>query len=72
MLGRGVPAGQPGIGNNPPTALTAFYWRDTLPTKAVRLDKIVTGTYNVPGNYKIVYKTNLSSEYRTLADNEPW
>ena len=58
-----------GIGNNSTTALTAFYWRDTLPTKAVRLDKIVTGTYNVPGNYKIVYKTNLSSEYRTLADN---
>ena len=58
-----------GIGNNSTTALTSFYWRDTLPTKAVRLDKIITGTYNVPGNYKIVYKTNLSSEYRTLADN---
>ena len=57
------------IGNNSTTALTSFYWRDTLPTKAVRLDKIVTGTYNVPGSYKIVYKTNLSSEYRTLADN---
>ena len=58
-----------GIANNSTTALTSFYWRDTLPTRAVRLDKIVTGTYNVPGNYKIVYKTNLSSEYRTLADN---
>ena len=58
-----------GIANNSTTSLTSFYWRDTLPTKAVRLDKIVTGTYNVPGNYKIVYKTNLSSEYRTLADN---
>ncbi|MDE7262236.1 MAG: hypothetical protein K2N78_09300, partial [Oscillospiraceae bacterium] len=58
------------IGNNSTTALTSFYWRDTLPTKAVRLDKIVTGTYNVPGNYKIVYKTNLSGDtYRTLADN---
>ena len=58
-----------GIANNSTSALTSFYWRDTLPTKAVRLDKIVTGTYNVPGNYKIVYKTNLSGEYRTLADN---
>ena len=58
-----------GIANNSTTALTSFYWRDTLPVQAVRLDKIVTGTYNVPGNYKIVYKTNLSSEYRTLADN---
>ena len=36
----------------------------------MRLDKIVTGTYNVRGNYKIVYRTNLSgSTYRTLADN---
>ena len=32
------------IANNSTTALTSFYWRDTLPTKAVRLDKIVTGT----------------------------
>ncbi|MCM1149480.1 MAG: SpaA isopeptide-forming pilin-related protein [Butyricicoccus sp.] len=59
-----------GIGNNSTTALTSFYWRDTLPVNAVRLDKIVTGTYNVQGNYKIVYKTNLSGgSYRTLADN---
>ena len=58
------------IANNSTSALTSFYWRDTLPTQAVRLDKIVTGTYNVKGNYKIVYKTNLSgSTYRTLADN---
>ena len=42
------------IGNNSTTALTSFYWRDTLPTQAVRLDKIVTGTYNVKGNYKII------------------
>ena len=29
-----------------------------------------TGTYNVPGNYKVVYKTNLSGgTWRTLADN---
>lgn len=41
------------------TSLTSFFWRDTLPGQAVRLDKIVTGTYNVPGT-KVVYKTNLS------------
>ena len=59
-----------GIGNNSTTGLTSFYWRDTLPGQAVRLDKIVTGTYNVPGNYKVVYKTNLSGgTWRTLADN---
>ena len=59
-----------GIANNSTTSLTSFYWRDTLPTQAVRLDKLVTGTYNVPGNYKVVYKTNLSGDtWRVLADN---
>ena len=58
------------IANNSTTSLTSFFWRDTLPTQAMRLDKIVTGTYNVPGNYKIVYQTNLSNgAWRTLADN---
>ena len=59
-----------GIANNSTTALESFYWRDTLPVKAVRLQTIYTGTWNTPGNYKIVYKTNLSGEsWRTLADN---
>ena len=58
------------IANNSTTALTSFYWRDTLPVEAVRLAKITTGTYNAPGNYKIVYKTNLTGgEYRVLADS---
>ena len=58
------------IANNSTASLTSFFWRDTLPTQAVRLDKIVTGTYNVPGNYKVVYQTNLSNgAWRTLADN---
>ena len=29
-----------GIANNSTTSLTSFYWRDTLPTQAVRLDKL--------------------------------
>ena len=49
-----------GIANNSTTALESFYWRDTLPVKAVRLQTIYTGTWNTPGNYKIVYRTNLS------------
>ena len=58
------------IGNNSTTALTSFYWRDTLPVEAVRLAKITTGTYNAAGSYKIVYKTNLSgADYRVLADS---
>ena len=69
MPGQSIQYGFSGIGNNSTTSLTSFYWRDTLPTQAVRLDKIVTGTYNVPGNYKVVYKTNLDANYRTMYDN---
>ena len=59
-----------GIANNSTTALESFYWRDTLPVKAVRLQTIYTGTWNTPGNYKIVYRTNFSGDtWRTLADN---
>ena len=47
--------------------LDNFYWRDTLPAQ-VRLNTVVTGTYNFPGTYKIVYRVN-GGEYRTLADN---
>ena len=58
------------IANNSTTALTSFYWRDTLPVEAVRLAQITTGTYNAAGSYKIVYKTNLSgADYRVLADS---
>ena len=56
------------IGNTSNVMLQSFYWRDTLPA-AVRLDKVVTGTYNFPGTYKIVYKMNNTGDYRTLADS---
>ena len=68
-----IMAGQPvrytfsGIANNSNVRLDNFYWRDTLPAE-VRLDTVVTGTYNFPGTYKITYRVN-GGEYRTLADN---
>ena len=68
-----IMAGQPvryvfsDIGNNSNVMLTSFYWRDTLPAE-VRLDTVVTGTYNFPGTYKITYRVN-GGEPRTLADN---
>ena len=68
-----VMGGQPvrymfsGIANTSNVMLTSFYWRDTLPAEVI-LDKVVTGTYNRPGNYKIVYRVN-GGEYQTLADN---
>ena len=55
------------IANTSNVSLSNFYWRDTLPAQ-VRLDKVVTGTYNFPGTYKIVYRVN-GGDYRTLADN---
>ena len=66
-------AGQPvryvfsNIANSSNVRLDNFYWRDTLPAE-VRLEKIVTGTYNFPGTYKITYRVN-GGEPQTLADN---
>ena len=69
MPGQSIRYDYSGIANNSTTALDSFYWRDTLPTGAVRLDKIVTGTWSAQGSYKLVYKTNYSTEYKLLADN---
>ena len=55
------------IANTSNVSLSNFYWRDTLPAQ-VRLEKVVTGTYNFSGTYKIVYRAN-GGNYRTLADN---
>ncbi len=66
-------AGQPvryvfsNIANSSNVRLDNFYWRDTLPAE-VRLEKIITGTYNFPGTYKITYRVN-GGEPQTLADN---
>jgi uncharacterized surface anchored protein len=57
------------ISNDGNAELESFYWRDTLPTDAVRLSRIYTGTWSANLRYKIVYRTNKVSEYRTLGDN---
>ena len=68
-----IMAGQPvrytfsRIANTSNVRLDNFYWRDTIPAQ-VRLNQVVTGTYNFPGTYKIVYRVN-GGEYLTLADN---
>lgn len=56
------------VGNNSSVPLTDFYWRDTLPTSAVRLTKIVTGTYNQALRYKILITTSKGNT-RVIADN---
>ena len=69
-----VVSGQPvrytfsGISNTSNVRLDSFYFRDTLPAQ-VRLEQVVTGTWNFPGIYKIAYKVNGTGDYRTLADN---
>jgi len=56
------------IRNTSTVPLTDFYWRDVLPTDAVRLTRIVTGTYNQALQYRVIATTN-RGETITLADN---
>lgn len=68
MAGQVIRYDFPTVKNNSNVSLANFYWRDTLPTNAVRLEKISSGTWNENLNYKIMYKTNLR-DYRLLKDN---
>lgn len=57
------------IRNNSNCSLDNFWFEDVLPTDAVRIAEIHTGTFNEILTYRITYRTNLSSSYRVLADN---
>lgn len=57
-----------GIANTSTVPLESFYWRDSIPAQ-VTAAKLVTGTYNYLTGYKVIYHTNLSQDYMTLADN---
>ena len=56
------------VANQSNVPLDNFFWHDRIPTDAVRVGTITTGTYNARVWYKIRYKTN-KHDYRTLADN---
>lgn len=59
-----------GVANTSNVSLQSFYWRDTLPTEAMRLTRLTTGTYSVTQNYKVVYTTNTSGgAWKTAYDN---
>lgn len=58
-----------GVRNDSTTSLQSCYWRDTLPTDAVRLTRLVTGTYSTTQTYKVTFTTNLNSQWRTAYDN---
>ncbi len=57
------------IANLSSVPLDEFYWRDLLPTDAVRLVSIATGTWNQDLMYKVVYRTNLKDNWTLLQDN---
>lgn len=55
------------IKNNSNVSLDNFTWQDTLPTQALRADRIYTGTWNEDLEYSIWYKTN-KNDYKMLVD----
>ena len=56
------------IHNKSNIALDNFIWSDSLPTNALRANKIYTGTWNEDLKYSVWYKTNLSDDYIMLKD----
>lgn len=57
------------IANTSNIPLDDFFWHDKLPTDAVRIKTIHTGTWNEKLTYSVTYKTNLKSAYKTMASN---
>jgi len=57
------------IANSSTIALSDFFVRDILPTHAVRLDRIFTGTFNQSLRYSIMFRTNLNDTWRVAYDN---
>lgn len=56
------------IVNDSNVEMNNFFLHEEIPTSAVRLNTIHTGTWNQPGlSYKITYRTNLNTTYRDLA-----
>lgn len=57
------------IKNNSNVPLDTFIWSDHLPTDAVRIDKLYTGTWNEDLEYDVYYKTNKSEDYILFKEN---
>lgn len=54
--------------NNSNVSVNNFVWKDVLPTNAVRLIELSTGTWSEEVEYSIWYKTNLNEEYIMYRD----
>lgn len=57
------------ISNTSNIPLEEFYVHDLLPTDAVRLNQLSTGTWSEKGKFDVLYRTNKKDAYRTLASN---
>ncbi len=57
------------IKNNSNVPLDNFTWSDHLPTNAVRINRLYTGTWNEDLQYDVYYKTNKSEEYVIFKEN---
>lgn len=56
------------IKNNSNVYLDTFCWQDILPTNALRLEKVFTGTWNQDLTYSVWYKTNMN-DYKMIREN---
>ena len=54
--------------NNSNVSVNNFVWKDVLPTNAIRLTELSTGTWSEEVEYSIWYKTNLNEEYTMYKD----
>ncbi len=57
------------IKNNSNVPLDNFTWSDHLPTDAVRINRLYTGTWNEELEYDVYYKTNKSEKYVLFKEN---
>ena len=57
------------IANKSNCELDDFYWRDELPTDAVRIQSLNTGTWNERGTYDLYIRTNKKSGWRCIESN---
>ncbi len=56
------------IANTSTVPLDDFYWRDDLPTDALRLRTIRTGTWDEHLTYSVEYQTNKDDNWQVLED----
>ena len=57
------------VANTSNVPLESFYWHDKIPYDVARATTLTTGTYSARLNYRILYKTNYTSDYQVLASN---